>query len=491
MPRKLSSIYEEYNKSLDINDFKNIINKRDESGITNKYEIGYLNFKDKSHIELNITYFLYLKTRYNTFEVTNLSVNKNSNDDYINLAIYYDRNTRNYYLIKLAKYSDNMSSKVKLSIISSIILKEINKNNNIYGITTSFKTDITPIPQIVSDDMPQKLEYIVSIKKVLDTEKSVKDVFLQEQQATNPNYQLLINILLLTPKLYNYLIDIGINYGFMHNNLNLNNVIYDDTSNELLLTDFSYSTFAKYFHNEPVNENILDEVKNVLYKIENSVYEGFTANHDSKDRFCIKKKSDKYFGTIFDLISFTLNIYSYFIYYAYKYRGTIFNELIINFKKILTINYNNNLLNLINNNELKIEFSIGNIEQLIKNYEEAKVYILQYNKEHPNYYTLFIMILEGLFYANLFIKFIKENRSSETTNNEIFSENFQIKIEHKPYFFSYYIETNLLNIDNAKFINDNLSYLKHFINSENKGGSSRKTSTKRILKKKINNQFLI
>lgn len=484
MPRKLSPIPENDDNSLDINDFKNIINKGNESGITRKYEIGYLNFKDKSHIELNITYVLYLNTIYKTIFLTNIKVNENSNDDYINLAIYYDSKTRNYYLIKLAKYSDNISSKVKLSIISSIILKEINKNNNIYGITTSFKTDITPISQSVSDDMPQKLEYIVSIKKVLNPEKSVKDVFLQEQKAENPDYQSLINILLLTPKLYNYLIDIGINYGFMHNNLNLNNVIYDDASNELLLTDFSYSTFAKYFHNQPVNENILDKVKNVLYKIKNSVYEGFTANDDSKDRFCIKKKSDKYFGTIFDLISFTLNIYSYFIYYAYTYRGDIFDELISKFKKILTINYNNNLLNLINNNELKIEIFIGNIEQLIKNYEEVKVYILQYNKDFPNYYTLFIMILEGLFYANLFIKFIKGRKLPEPTNETIFSENFQIKIEHKPYVFSHYIETNLLNTDNAKFINDNLSYLKHFINSENKGGSSRKTSTKRILKKK-------
>ena len=391
----------------------------------------------------------------------------------INLAIYQDKLTSNKYLFKLTKYTENISSKLKLSIISSIILKKLNINNNTCDIITSFlvnpKSIITDYSVDITD-MPQELEYIVSITKELNNEKSVKDVFLETDVSNNSK---LIEILLLAPKLYDYLIDIGIKYGFMHNNLNLNNVIYDDVNNELLITDFSYSTFGKYFHNQTVDSEILAEVQNVLHKIDSSVYEGFTNDFNSDNRFSNKKTSNKYFGTIFDLISFTLNIYSYFIYY--NINSKTYDNLIEKFKKILIINYNEKK-DLIKNNNLKINIYTGNIDELIKYYNEIKIYIAE--NYTNDYYNLFIMILEGLFYANLFV----------THKTDGFSEKFQIKMQHRVNEFSNYIDKILLNTGDAKkieFINDNLSYLKHFTNSENTGGNSRKTSTKRILKKML------
>jgi hypothetical protein len=387
------------------------------------------------------------------------------------------------YILNKDKYINNRSNIVSykgstLSYVSNV--NETNKwdfniiSDRTNGLTYYDENNLTKMTP-----PPYKDEYFLVMYEAINDPINVTDIFIQD------NRLLMIEVFNNCCNIYDFIKDIGFDLGFMHNDLHMGNIVYDKLTKKLILIDFGRSSFAYFIHNyteELSNEIFVEFTKldysyastgnassmfsrqNYKYKQENNIKELYEDNAIYGQNIAVKTANDKYFGGIFDLITFSLNMYIRTLYYIHKYKNSELSTFKNHFDSIIKINYDvNNPINLVNHEFINFENEQGSIDEqdyegsneeqipkFIDTEQDLDTLINSFVNIRDNYINTlicektkrhFTMLLEGLLYTALLIHFNKFN------TNLIFKY-FQV----------------VLNNDLAKFMKDFHSYLIDIIN---------------------------
>jgi len=366
---------------------------------------------------------------------------------------------------------------------------DINNNNSPYNYNNIF---INNINKYIS-------EQYLYISEVIDEGLSIENAFRNYYQDkfnminNINNINIIKNILNNSYDFYNFLIYIGINYGFIHNDLHLNNILFNKKTNKLVLIDYGRTTFGYYCMNndEYVNNIVKTQISKLNYNINvNNYLKLYFKNklYPFKIPFIRNVKNNKYFGIIYDLITYTLNIYIKTIIYLWYEENDFFIQIFKPlFYSIININ-NTNINDLINYN-----FSFNtceNEELLYKNYNN--IYIKLNKIENQDLKNFYIHILDGLLYSGLLILFKGyKNNLINIQSNQLFYKRFQCR-DMMIFDFYQYIENfiknhiNIIKINSflSNFYNDEInSFLSNFYNDEIKTGGKQDIKNKNKSKK--------
>jgi len=328
--------------------------------------------------------------------------------------------------------------------------------------------------------------------KAINDPINLRDFFIKYIDSDKDKY---LDVLKKSCKIYELLKDLGLNYGFMHNDLHLGNILYDETTTELKLIDFGRASFGKYI--DEINDDIINKIKveytklnyDRLFRLDlfNSRYNGINSLEEFlyKDQrffpyaYSIKLTNNKYFGIILDLITFSLNIYLRTICYFYKHDNLFYDQIFEPiFKKLIIITFNtSNINDLLKNTYTSIDIpsNITSIATLIANYREVREFI---DGQSPDLQPLLYMLAEGLFYTSLYIFFIKP---SSNIRQRIYPC-FQILDDTIPHIIQFkdMIKTQIIDIPTYNDIILKDSFLRQFLPIISSplipGGNKRKTS---------------
>ena len=245
---------------------------------------------------------------------------------------------------------------------------------------------------------------------------SVTEIFTN--YITDDNNKLVIEVFNNAYDIYNFLIYLGIEFGFMHNDLHFDNLIYNPKTKKLMLIDFGSSSFAKYINEEDshINNRILTDYIKLDYdsllwlmknkdkaiekpEVKNKV-KGLYENCELFTKcISVKGNGDKYFGIIYDLITFSLHMYIRTNYYINKTNHSEGQKFKTNFDSILNVNHN------FENNQTTFNTE-HDLDKLIKNYVNVRdnyINKLRCNKTKNH----FKMLLEGLSYTAFFLHYTR------------------------------------------------------------------------------------
>ncbi len=236
---------------------------------------------------------------------------------------------------------------------------------------------------------------------------------------------------------FNFLLKIGINYGFHHNDMHSSNIIFDLNTKNLRLIDYGRSIFVKYLNEESdeINLYLIKEIDKLNYNL-NPNYSSFLKEVKTyKELFDIEKifskkwfiyksyrlHDNKYYYPmiIFDLISISCKLFYYIKVYLERivFNSDKYSEFIEYFNKIYKLHSDISKNFTINN-------SSDNIDMLFQSYSNINnVYIKTIlNKDHPyfKYKDTFKIVLDGLLLTALVCLFFKKTDNSEN----IFMSNY-------------------------------------------------------------------
>jgi hypothetical protein len=279
---------------------------------------------------------------------------------------------------------------------------------------------------------------------------------------------------------YKFMIEIGVKYGFMHNDLHFGNLLYNPTTKKIALIDFGHSSFALFID---YTENIINDIifneyikinfnekLNIVPQVTNkSLVQNCIHRLYFKDifRYNISKTiNGKYFGIIFDLITFSMGMYVRLLYYIKETNQSEANDIERLFNNIFHINYNNDLKNL---PLQKIIMSIPeyNFDILIKeNFKNAYDYIKKLDDSNVNKKN-YKILLEGLLYTALYCIFNKITYNLNITDSIFFS--FQVMNNNLNEFKEYFVTTILNNSEYMNILKDD-EFLQNFIPEIRTGG---------------------
>jgi len=273
---------------------------------------------------------------------------------------------------------------------------------------------------------------------------SVSSVFKRyDYDPSSENKNRMIDVLFKTAELYEFIKYLGNEYGFMHNDLHMENVVYDITKKRLLLIDFGRVSFKKFISTvDPEYRDCLMSEYNKLNYNEllkgiriNNYTELFTDKKMFVDTIAIESDGN-YFGVIYDLMTFTLNIYVRTLFFMNRLHRTKYDSILAMFNKILKLNFRHvdDLLL----HEVGLSSPIT-IEELVKNYVSVKNDNISLIADEDTK-KLFMFLSEGLFYMALYLHFIRNG-----SNIDVFRQNDDI-------FFHFHILKS-----------DNLQQFKDFI----------------------------
>ena len=139
----------------------------------------------------------------------------------------------------------------------------------------------------------------------------------------NKERTIITEILNCVPNFYNFLKYIGLKYGYMHNDLHTDNIIYNKSTKTLMLIDFGRNSFAYFKHNNipEIKNKINDEFKKLNYDELYSIYDQISVEElymKTQPRLfksfispliTLSHNNKKFIGVIYDLITFSLNMY--------------------------------------------------------------------------------------------------------------------------------------------------------------------------------------
>lgn len=354
-------------------------------------------------------------------------------------------------------------------------------------------------------ETPSKTEYeiesyIVMYEAINSPTTISKLVFDYFTSKTAVNKNNLLGYFSKVCDLYDFIKDIGLKYGFMHNDLHLSNVIYDKTSDKLLMIDFGRASFAKFIKetNEEINKLAYSEFVKLYYyaiigniephdtQILKKLYDNYSYNGT---RHSIIGSNDNYFGIIYDLITFTMNLYLYLIAYIYTEDKEAFQTFSKHFYKIIAVRFDSMQEIISHTVEIKV---VQSVDQLIEHYCDIRDNYINTPQVDCDTKRFYLTLLEGLLYSALFYQYNKlSNIGWFSIDNTM------------PFIFSYFqILTNMNALINFKnfIVNDILgnseyaaklssdSFLKHFIDKSKMNGGGydaiAKMKTKSISKSK-------
>lgn len=520
----MDNYYNSLNNILEKSEYNNLINENDNLNKINKFQNEIknilLNTRFVSNTYFHKSYMLLLLKNYinnydnnNNKKLSNVSGNcnilianikNNNNEDekiFIKFVSLLSQDV-NYthtdlllfdiitgiifnYLIKNDRYGTlikNHISIYKFNFLSYTTsdniwnyneIIDINNNNSPYNYNNIF---INNISKYIS-------EQYLYISEVIDEGLSIENAF---KNYNDINKTIIKNILNNSYDFYNFLIYIGINYGFIHNDLHLNNILFNKKTNKLVLIDYGRTTFGYYCMNndEYVNNIVKTQISKLNYNINADNYlKLYFKNklYPFKIPFIRNVKNNKYFGIIYDLITYTLNIYIKTIIFLWNEERVFFIQVFQPlFYSIININ-NTNINQLINYN---FSFNTCENEEVLYNN-----YIYVYNELNKikieclkNFY---IHILDGLLYSGLLILFKKyKNNLIDIQSNELFYKRFQCR-DMMIFDFYQYIENFIKNHKDIIEIN---SFLSNFYNDEIKTGGKEVNIKNTFIKTKSKNK---
>jgi len=524
---------ENYNNSLnnilEKSEYNNLINENDNLNNINKFQNEIKNILSNTRFVSN-TYFhksymlLLLKNYINNYDNNNNKQLSNVSGN-CNILIATIKNNNNEEEKIFIKFVSLLSQDVNhthtdlllFDIITGIIFNYLIENDMMYGKTLiknhisiykfNFISYTTPdniwnyneIIDIYNNNSPYNYDNIFTkansiynndqylyISEVIDEGLSIENAFRNYYINVNNNINKTIikNILNNSYDFYNFLIYIGINYGFIHNDLHLNNILFNKKTNKLVLIDYGRTTFGYYCMNndEYVNNIVKTQISKLNYNINADNYlKLYFKNklYPFKIPFIRNVKNNKYFGIIYDLITYTLNIYIKTIIYLWYEERVFFIQVFQPlFYSIININ-NRDINDLINYN---FSFNTCKNEELL-----YKNYIYVYNElnkiDIENLKNFYIHILDGLLYSGLLILFKKyENNLIDIQSNELFYKRFQCR-DMMIFDFYQYIENFIKN--HIDIIKKNC-FLSNFYNDEIKKGGKEVNIINTIIKSKKN-----
>jgi len=247
---------------------------------------------------------------------------------------------------------------------------------------------------------------------------SVSNIFLN----FNKNKQLASDVINKYYDIYEFIKYLGLEYGFMHNDLHFDNVIYNNLTKKIMIIDFGRSSFAKYIDNSVanINEKINTDYKKLNYNNRLNLKPDISVNcNKNKVKLLYTNKylfqshisplglNDKYFGVIFDLITFGLNSYVRLLYYFHK---TLSAEWVHHFEntfsQFLYISYGDNINNLITHNTRLIITEKDFDSFVFDKYISIRDNYINEIKDKKTY-NLLKIIFESLSYTTLFLYYTK------------------------------------------------------------------------------------
>lgn len=297
---------------------------------------------------------------------------------------------------------------------------------------------------------------------------TVNDVFkFFSDEMSDDSINLVIGVLSNAYDIYNFLETVGSDYGFMHNDLHFSNIIYDQTKNKLVIIDFGRCVFSKFKDelDSEINNKILTEFKKLNYNISlDKLYltDSITPNKVERlykrdiFRYHISiignNTNYKYFGVIYDLITYSLNMYIRFLYYLRKTDTVNADNVEDYYSLLIKVNYRS-LEDLVNQ-RVRLEVPSVTIRQLMNNYLKIKSDFIDktYDEDARNY---FIMLLNGLFYTALLLHFTGKNYAMIYTF-------FQVKAVSLPEFYKFIEDEIFSNKDYLNILKNDL-FLMQFL----------------------------
>lgn len=337
-------------------------------------------------------------------------------------------------------------------------------------------------------------EVILLIYEAIKEPNSINDIFVNYYTNQNEiNKEMVLNVLKNIYDIYQFLIDIGINYGFMHNDLHFGNILYNRENNKLVLIDFGHSIFSKYIDvdissteiNEIINKNFIK--LNYNEKLNpNEPYDirRFYKPDMFRYNISIASKNGNYFGIIYDLMTFVLNLYVRFLLFLYLTDKEKAIEFEKDIQEIIIIQYTGNSKNEIE--DLFLQNTIfyynliknRNLDILFRNYKKIKAKYLNGNLA-DNYIEglneiemeqIFKIILEGLLYVALLLQ------TGNYFSNNTFFTGYQIMIKDLDKFKNYIDSQILINSEYKEILGDDY-FFKYFISQVTQGGFNNGTTS--------------
>lgn len=267
---------------------------------------------------------------------------------------------------------------------------------------------------------------------------------LKEDAKKKEKEEIIFNIINDFSYLYDFIEYIGIEYGFLHNDLHFNNILIDLNKKKLVLIDFGRSSFGHFYNNnnDNLNEFISYNIENLNlhpYFSDNITYEGVFKNQYLNLYNLIAKNhvNNKYPHVITDLITISANMYLYLkCFYLFTNNTDKYQDLINLFEPLINLE-TTNVEELINRNfefstqlNVHVLFNIYmmNIQTITKN---------QLSETDPNIKRTYLKINEGLFFMSLLMNYKKKERinfkinMTTITSDSIFYYNFQVMMLNK------------------------------------------------------------
>jgi len=273
---------------------------------------------------------------------------------------------------------------------------------------------------------------------------SIMDIFKNyNDDKSTENLNLIHKFINNICDIYDFLIYLGIEYGFMHNDLHFGNIIYNPSIDKLMLIDFGRSSFAKYIVNKSklIDDYLLTEyiklnlnnffnntyytnIANIKDDTVNKIYH-FYYNDDIFWSHISQLINNKFFGIIYDLITISLNTYMRLLYFLKITNYIHIDAFEKYFSLIIKVDYSNNINNLINNirNFLSTE---TDLDKLMNNYLKVKTEFVDIIN-CPKTRRVFKMILEGLSYTAFYFHAINFKYNTIYLANQVLAPRDHLK----------------------------------------------------------------
>ena len=275
-------------------------------------------------------------------------------------------------------------------------------------------------------------ESIIVMYEAVNNPMNVTQIFKKYHDNHITNKGFVIDVFNNCCDIYDFIKFLGVTYGFMHNDLHLGNVLYNPTTRKLVLIDFGRAVFKKFMDNpdDEINNRLKVDFEKLHYNeqlstsIDDVTVENI-CNNDEIYLHCLSiiGNNDKYFGIIYDLITYSLNMYIRTLYFIKNEKPSDdYQNFKSNFDKIINIQFTaiENLLD----NQINGMSTNQKLDELIDSYVEIKERYIQSitctkTKRH------FIMLLEGLFYAALYLHYKNFSRQDIYIYFQIISSDIQ------------------------------------------------------------------
>lgn len=264
--------------------------------------------------------------------------------------------------------------------------------------------------------------------------------------------KIIFNIIYDFSYFYDYIEYIGINYGFLHNDLHFNNILIDLNKNKLVIIDFGRSSFGYYYNNKntKLNEFISYNIENLNlhpYFSYDTTYEDVFKNKYLNFFNLIAKNAinNKYPHVITDLITISANMYVYLkSFYIYSNNTDKYNDLIKLFEPLIHLHTTD--FEVLFNKTFAFSTKL-NVHELFNIYH-TNIKIINSNYElsetDPNIKRTYLKINEGLFFMSLLMNYKNKQLINFNIDDDLYKSNLISNV----FYFSFQIIMSNSDLDN-------------------------------------------